>query len=95
MEFNMRKLFYTLLTLFPLAILAAPPRTVTLAVQNMTCPLCPIKVKKSLENVAGVSTVQINFENKTAVVTYDPDMAQIVSLTKATTNAGYPSTVQE
>jgi cation transport ATPase len=44
-----------LVTLMPLASLAAPPQTAVLDVQNMTCGLCPVTVKKSLEKVAGVS----------------------------------------
>lgn len=91
----MRKLFFTLLALFPLATLATTPRTVTLAVHNMTCPICPITLKKSLGKVAGVNAVQIDFDKKTVAVTYDPDKAQLASLTEATTSAGYPSTVQE
>ncbi|MDE2000103.1 MAG: mercury resistance system periplasmic binding protein MerP [Burkholderiales bacterium] len=84
-----------LLVALPFAALAAPSKTVTLAVQNMTCPLCPITVKKSLEKVAGVRAVQVDFDKKIATVTYDPDKAQPEALTKATTNAGYPSAVQK
>ena len=91
----MRKLFITALVALPLATLAATPKTVTLDVTNMTCALCPITVKKSLEKVSGVSAVKVDFEKKTATVTYDSDKAQIEALTTATTNAGYPSTVQK
>ncbi len=90
----MRKLLIALLACVPLAVLAATPKTVTLAVQNMTCELCPITVKKSLGKVPGVSAVQVDFDKKTATVTYDADKAQPDALTRATTNAGYPSTVQ-
>ena len=61
----------------------------------MKCELCPITVKKALEKVAGVSAVRVDFDQKTATVTYDPDQAQPEALTKATANAGYPSTVQK
>lgn len=91
----MRKLLTALLAAVPLAVLAATPKTVTLAVQNMTCELCPITVKKSLEKVPGVSAVKVDFDKKTATVNYDADKAQPEALTKATTNAGYPSTVQK
>ena len=90
----MRKLLIALLASVPLAVLAATPETVTLAVQNMTCELCPITVKKSLEKVPGVSAVNVDFDKKTATVTYDADKAKPEALTSATTNAGYPSTVQ-
>ncbi len=91
----MRKLLFASLIALPLAAFAAAPQTITLTVQNMTCALCPITVKKSLEKVAGVSTVQVDFDEKTATVTYDPDKAKPEALTRATTNAGYPSTVQK
>lgn len=91
----MRKLLIALMAALPLAVLAANQKTVTLTMQNMTCELCPITVKKSLEKVLGVSAVKIDFDKKTATVAYDADKAQLDALTKATTNAGYPSTVQK
>ncbi len=93
----MRNPFLTLLALtaLPLAASAMAPQTVTLDVQNMTCPVCPITVKKSLQSVSGVSDVSIDFAKKTARVTYDADKAKSADLTAATTNAGYPSTVQK
>ena len=91
----MRKLLIALLAAIPLTVLAATPKTVTLAVQNMTCELCPITVKKSLEKVPGVSAVKVDFDRKTAIVTYDADKVQPEALSSATTNAGYPSTVQK
>lgn len=91
----MRKLLTALLAAVPLAVLAVTPKTVTLAVQNMTCELCPITVKKSLEKVPGVSAVKVDFDRKIAIVTYDAYRAQPEALTKATANAGYPSTVQK
>jgi periplasmic mercuric ion binding protein len=91
----MRKLLIALLAAAPLAALAATPETVRLAVQNMTCELCPITVRKALEKVPGVSVVEVDFDKKTATVTYDADKARPEALTRATTNAGYPSTVQK
>ncbi|MFC6673506.1 mercury resistance system periplasmic binding protein MerP [Marinobacterium aestuariivivens] len=90
----MRKLLIAMFVGLPLAAFAAPPKKVTLDVQNMTCALCPVTVKLSLEKVSGVSTVKIDFDKKTATVTYDPEQAQPDALTEATANAGYPSTVQ-
>jgi periplasmic mercuric ion binding protein len=70
---------------------AAPPHTVTLAVENMTCGTCPIVVKKALERVPGVSSTSVDFDKKTATVTFDPDKATSAKLTQATTDAGFPS----
>ena len=84
-----------LVALMPLAALAAPPQTAVLDVQNMTCGLCPVTVKKSLEKVPGVNKAQIDFASKTATVTFDPDKTATASLVKATTDAGFPSVIRK
>lgn len=71
----------------------AVPKTVTLNVSGMTCSLCPVTVKKSLEKVAGVTDVKVSYENKQAVVTFDDGKTSIEALQKATADAGYPSTI--
>jgi periplasmic mercuric ion binding protein len=71
--------------------IGAPPQTATLAVENMTCGTCPIVVKKALERVPGVSATSIDFDKKTATVTFDPDKTTSAKLTQATTEAGFPS----
>ena len=69
----------------------AAERTITLAVQNMDCAACPFVVRKSLQAVPGVANVAVSYEDKTAIVTYDDSKTDSKALTKATTNAGYPS----
>ena len=59
----------------------------------MTCAVCPILVQNALEKVPGVTNAKVDFEKKTADVTFDPDKASPATLTKATSDAGYPSTV--
>ena len=83
-----------LVALSPLAALAAN-QTTTLDVKNMTCELCPVTVKKSLEKVAGVSQARVDFAKKTATVMFDADKTSATALVKATTEAGYPSTVHK
>ena len=81
-----------MIALMPFAALAATSKTAVLDVQNMTCNLCPVTVKKSLEHVPGVSQARIDFEKKTATVKFDADKTSAAALIKATTDAGYPST---
>ena len=69
----------------------ALPQTVTLNVSGMTCEACPITVKKALEKVPGVSKVEVRFEKKQVLVTFDDAKTNTDALVKATTNAGYPS----
>lgn len=72
----------------------AGSRTVTLDVQNMTCAVCPITVKKALENVSGVQRVSVDYASKTATVQFDDTAATADKLTEATKNSGYPSSIK-
>ncbi len=74
-----------------LAAETAAAKTVTLAVENMTCAACPITVRKALEKVPGVAQAKVDLDTKTATVTFDPAKAKVEDLTWATTEAGYPS----
>ncbi len=69
----------------------AAEKTVTLAVEKMTCVSCPYIVKKSLTKVKGVQKVKVSFADKKAVVTFDDSKTTVAALTKATTQNGFPS----
>lgn len=73
----------------------AAPRTVTLDVQNMTCPVCPLTVKKALERIPGVQQITVDYAGKTATVRFDDAAATTDQLTEATKAAGYPSAVRK
>ena len=77
------------------AVSAGDPASVVLDVENMTCAACPITVKRALSKVPGVSQVTVDYERGTAAVSYDPSRTTTAELTKATANAGYPSTVRK
>lgn len=72
----------------------AATQTVTLSVPGMTCSACPITVKKAISKVDGVSKVDVTFETREAVVTFDDAKTSVQKLTKATEDAGYPSSVK-
>jgi mercuric ion binding protein len=72
----------------------AATKTVTLDVPSMTCPVCPITVKKALTAVPGVSKIDVVYARREAIVTYDDAKTTVAALTKATTDAGYPSTMK-
>jgi mercuric ion binding protein len=78
-------------------VLAAPawsaPRTVTLSLPTMDCAVCPITVKKALGKVNGVSRADVDFGKRQAVVSFDDARTSAEALTRATKDAGYPSTV--
>lgn len=73
----------------------AAPRTVTLKVSGMTCEACPITVKKALQKVQGVSKIEVRYEKKRVLVTFDDAKTNADALVKATTDAGYPSQVEK
>lgn len=69
----------------------AAERTVTLAVEKMTCASCPYIVKQALTRVPGVKHAEVSFEQKSAVITFDDAKADVATLMKSTTDAGFPS----
>ena len=72
----------------------AAPQTVTLSVPGMTCAACPVTVKQALSRVSGVEKIDVSLDKKEAVVTFDDTKTNVAALTRATENAGYPSSVQ-
>lgn len=87
-----------LLAALLLAAVAVPvwaaTQTVTLSVPGMTCAACPITVKHALSKVAGVEKTDVRFEQREAIVTFDDGKTNVKALTKATTDAGYPSSIK-
>lgn len=66
-------------------------RQVVLEVEGMTCKTCPITVRKALENVEGVYSVEATYEPPEAVVRFDPAITSVEALARATKEVGYPS----
>jgi mercuric ion binding protein len=93
-EFSMKELLAALSLAAGVGPALAAPQTVTLSVPGMTCAACPITVKKALTKVEGVSQVDVTLEKREAVVTFDDARADTQKLTKATEDAGYPSSVK-
>ena len=86
--------FLTVVALFALVTpIWAAPKSVTLSVPSMNCPVCPITVKKALTNVPGVSQAEVSFEKRQTTVTFDDTKTSVEALTRATKDAGYPSTL--
>ena len=88
-----RKWLAALLIGLPVSTFAAAPQTTVLDVQNMTCSMCSITIRKALEKVPGVIDAKVDYDHKTATVKYDGEKTNPSALMKATTNAGFPSTV--
>lgn len=73
----------------------AAMKTVVLNVDNATCALCGPIVKKTLQRVSGVKSVDFKEADATsgavATVEFDDVVTDVQTLITATTNAGYPS----
>ncbi len=72
----------------------AATQTATLAVENMTCALCPVTVKSAMQRVNGVRSVDVDFTAKTATVVFDPAVTSVEAIAAASTNAGYPAALK-
>lgn len=73
----------------------AAERTITFAVDNMTCASCPYIVKTSMAAVPGVSKVAVSFAAKTATVTFDDAKTNSDAIAAASVNAGYPAHLKQ
>ncbi len=70
---------------------ASSLQTVIFKIENMTCALCPVTVRTAMEGVEGVASVEVDFDSKTATVVFDPAIATIEAIAKASADAGYPA----
>jgi mercuric ion binding protein len=87
----MKRLSTMLLSLQLIAPAYAEQSTLTLSVPTMNCPACPITLKKALMALSGVRTVDVHYEQRQIEVIFDNDKTSVADLTRATTDAGYPS----
>ncbi len=72
----------------------AAAQSANFVVENMTCALCPVTVKKAMEKVNGVQSVQIDFAARTATVVFEPAVMSVDDIAAASTDAGYPAAVR-
>jgi mercuric ion binding protein len=86
-----RLLLGTTLLILASAAAVAGEQTVTLAVGNMTCALCPITVSKAIERVDGVTEVSVDYDTKRAIVRFDDTATSWETIARASTNAGFPA----
>ena len=89
----MKKLFVQAVLVILTSPLWAATQTVTLSVPDMNCATCPITVKKSLTKVSGVGKTEVSLDRREAKVAFDDTKTSAEALTRATKEAGYPSTV--
>lgn len=91
----MKKLLAALALIAVVSPVWAASQIITLSVPGMTCAACPITVKKALTKVEGVTKAEVSYEKREAIITFDDAKTSAQALTKATEDAGYPSSVKQ
>ena len=64
-------------------------------IKGMHCESCAASIKETLEDTAGVSSADVTFSGKTAVVEFDPETVQQATLVKKIQDLGYQATVAD
>lgn len=65
---------------------------VSMNVEKMTCALCPLTVRKAMERIDGVQHVDVDYDTKTATVSFDDTKTTAADIANASTEVGYPAT---
>ena len=65
---------------------------ITLQIEGMTCNHCVMHITRALKSLSGVNNADVNLENKTAQVNYDPSVVSPDEMIKAVTETGYQAT---
>lgn len=60
---------------------------------SLTCSMCTVTIKKALQKVEGVQAVTVDYDSKTANITFDGQKIDTGALIKATTDVGYPGSL--
>lgn len=69
----------------------AAPKKLTLDVPGMTCPTCPVTIKKALLKQPGVTAVTVRYEKKQLDVAFDDAQTNPTAIMKSTASVGFPS----
>ena len=67
--------------------------TVTLRVEGMTCGGCTLATRKVLERLDGVTSAEVSYEKKQAVVIHDPAKVTVAQMIAAVATLKYTASV--
>ncbi len=68
---------------------ATATKTMTLAVEGMTCTGCENTVQEAVSKIAGVTSVKASHLDSTAVVSFDTTKTSLAAIGDAINEAGY------
>lgn len=90
----MKRFVLAMFLLSGVASAFAAGRTVTLVVDGMDCPACPITVRKSLERIDGVKVARVDLRTGTMELLVADGAVTDARLLQATADAGYPAEIR-
>ena len=61
----------------------------TLNVEGMTCDYCVQTIKEAVNNLVGISRVEVDLENKQVAVEYDKALVKLDSITDKIVEIGF------
>ncbi len=84
-----------LLLALPIAQAEPALQEATLAIPNMTCMSCEMRVEQAVRSVAGVASIEFDADAKTASIRFDAAQGSLEQILAACEAAGYPASVVE
>ncbi len=72
----------------------AAPRSVTLVLEGMYCPMCPVTVKTALDFADGVDEARVSRDPDEAVIRYDDARTSPAKLIEVVKKSGYGAHVK-
>ncbi|MDD1748120.1 MAG: heavy metal translocating P-type ATPase, partial [Methanomassiliicoccales archaeon] len=70
-------------------------RTASFGLTGMTCATCAQTIQRSLEDLQGVESANVNLATERATVVYDPEKVDVDRMGKAVKDAGYDTITSE
>lgn len=74
-------------------VMPASSRSVTLNIAGMDCAACTTAIRIAIEKVDGVKAAKVSFDEKHAVVEYDPAKVTPQVIVDAVSKLGYPASL--
>jgi len=69
--------------------IAANLQTETITVEGIQCQMCVATIQQAAGSVSGVERMNVDFDNKIATVSFNPDHTSLQYIERAIANAGY------
>lgn len=87
----MKAILASLLFVIATSAAWAAERSVTYAVENMTCATCSLTIKTAIKRLDGVKSVDVDFDKKTTTVVFDDEKVTDAAIVYALRDAGFPA----